>query len=128
MTTSSTPRILIVDNDERITRALANRLANLGYECVTARCGNEAIQEFGRDAFDLVITDLNMPAGDGIGLTEALREQSGVPIIVITGFQAAYRRRLDRFDNIAVLEKPFDTSDLMDLVEAELVMSGCSLP
>jgi len=128
MTNSPTPRILIVDNDERITRALANRLANLGYECVTASNGTEALLAFRAREADLVITDLNMPAGDGIGLTEALREESGVPIIVITGFQAAYRRRLERFENIAVLEKPFDSSDLMDLVEAELVMAGCALP
>ncbi|MCP3905377.1 MAG: response regulator [Planctomycetes bacterium] len=122
------PRILIVDNDERIVRAIASRLENLGYECETACCGTEGLEGFRRQPHDLVITDLNMPAGDGIGLTEAVRALSPVPIIVITGFEAAYRPRLDQFENIAVLQKPFDTTDLIDLVEAELVMAGCSLP
>ena len=124
----SAPRILIIDNDEGLVAAITARLESMGYQCVTAGTGAQGIAAFREQDIDLVITDLNMPAGDGIVLAMTLRETSDVPIIIVTGFHDEYRRELRSIPNVTLMEKPFDSDQLIDLVEADLVMSGCELP
>lgn len=123
----STPpaRILIIDNDDGVVAALSARLEVLGYTTITATTGAQGLSEFNEQAVDLVITDVNMPGGDGVQLAESIRQRSDVPIIFITGFHRDFRDGLSRIRNVTVMQKPFDSADLIDLVEAELVMSGC---
>lgn len=122
------PRILIIDNDEDMVAAITTRLENMGYQCVTAGTGAQGIAAFDEQHVDLVITDLNMPAGDGVVLARTLRRKSDVPIIVITGFRIEYRRELRSIPNVTLIEKPFDSNALIDLVETALFMGGCELP
>ena len=100
----------------------------MGYRCDTAGTGAQGIAAFRDQDINLVITDLNMPAGDGITLTRTLRETSDVPIIIVTGFHDEFRRDLRSLPNITLLRKPFDSNQLIDLIEADLVMAGSSLP
>lgn len=120
--------ILIIDNDEGMVAAICTRLESMGYRCVTAGTGAQGIAAFREQPIDLVISDLNMPAGDGITLAETLRENSDVPIIIVTGFHKEYRRELRSISDITLVQKPFDSNQLVDLVEVELVMKGCELP
>jgi DNA-binding response OmpR family regulator len=122
--TSTPPRILIIDNDERVTQAIATRLGSLGYVCAVAHTGAQGIVEFHSRPADLVIADVNMPSGDGVTVAEEVRKTSDVPIIFVTGFRAEYRSHLRSFSNVTILEKPFDTQDLQDLVETELLGRG----
>lgn len=124
----STPRILIIDNDEGVVAAITARLESMGYQCVTAGTGAQGIAAFRDQDIDLVITDLNMPAGDGVTLARTLREKSDVPIIIVTGFHDEYRSELCSIPSVTLMEKPFDSNQLIDLVEADLVMTGCDLP
>ena len=125
---NSNNRILIIDNDEGIVAALSARLEAMGYTCITAGTGAQGLASFQEQNINLVITDLNMPAGDGIVLAQRLRETSEVPIIVVTGFREVYHEQLRFISNLTVLEKPFDSNVLLELVETELVLSGCELP
>lgn len=120
--------ILIIDNDEGLLAAIATRLGSMGYHCITAVSGAQGLACFKSQPVDLIISDLNMPAGDGVTLAQSIRETSEVPIIIITGFRDEYRRSLRSISNITLMEKPFDSDQLLDLVEAELVMSGSKLP
>ncbi len=122
--TTRRPVILIIDNDEGMTTALAARLEHAGYCCDTASCGAQGLARFKAGDVDLVITDLNMPAGDGVALCHTLRRTSDVPIIIITGFQAEYRRELRGIRHTTVVRKPFDSAQLLELIEADLIMSG----
>lgn len=124
----STPTVLIIDNDEGIVRAIQTRLEFLGYRCATACSGAQGISRYRDGGIDLVITDLNMPAGDGVTVVSTLREIGPVPIIVVTGFRDEFTRRLREFDDVTTVEKPFESSHLVDLVEAELMMAGRPLP
>jgi DNA-binding response OmpR family regulator len=124
MTEATRRRILIIDNDERVTRAIETRLENLGYECAVAHTGAQGLAEFRSRPADLVISDVNMPAGDGITIAEELRKSSDVPIIFVTGFRAEYGSYLRALPRVTVMEKPFDAQDLQDLVEAELFSGG----
>lgn len=113
--------ILIVDNDPDLRRVISLRLSRAGYSCVEAGTGAQALSEWRRRSFDVVVSDLNMPSGDGIALADALQRDEAVPIIFITGFREDFKRRLRRVNNVSLLEKPFDPSVLIDLIEATLV-------
>ncbi|EXF95610.1 chemotaxis protein CheY [Pseudomonas fluorescens HK44] len=78
-------RVLVVE-DNPINRAiLQEQLEALGARVVTAEDGEEALQRWSPDAFDLVITDINMPRLNGYELTRALREHNArMPIIGVT--------------------------------------------
>lgn len=124
----SAPRILIIDNDEGLVAAIAARLESMGYPCVMAGTGAQGIAAFREQDIDLVITDLNMPAGDGVVLARTLRETSDVPIIIVTGFRKEYRDEVRSIPNVTLMEKPFESNQLIDLVEADLVLAGRELP
>lgn len=112
--------ILVIDNDADLTRALATRLTSLGYRCVTAASGAQGLAAFRAGNIDLVVSDLNMPDGDGVVLAETIRRTSEVPIIFVTGFRDDFKRRLRLVKNVTTLRKPFDSKDLVDLITAAL--------
>ena len=112
--------ILIIENDDGMMRVVQTRLEQQGYQCVTATTGMKGFSLFSAGEFDLVITDLNMPNLDGIGLCEKIRKQSKVPIIVMTGFRGSYIAGLSHLDNLTILDKPFDSQSLIDLVRSEI--------
>jgi CheY-like chemotaxis protein len=116
--------ILIVENDPGLRRVISLRLAGAGYSCVEAGTGAEALSAWKERSFDVVVSDLHMPCGDGIELAHTLQDDEAVPIIFITGFREDFRRRLRRVSNVSLLEKPFDPSVLIDLIEATLL--GCT--
>lgn len=112
--------ILIVDNDPELAKVLAFRLSNAGHLCVTANSAAQALAAWQERSFDLVISDLNMPNGDGIDLAESLRRSEAVPIIFITGFKSDFARRLASAPNITVLEKPFELKMLLNIIDGAL--------
>jgi len=120
MRTDTNKSILIVDNDPSVLAALSARLGGMGYRCTTAVGGAQALGKFSSCNADLVISDLNMPQGDGADLAQAIRRISGVPIIVISGFKDAYRKKLREIADVSFLHKPFETEILLQLVSASL--------
>lgn len=113
--------VLVVDNDPELRRVISLRLSNAGYHCTEAGTGAQAISEWQHRSFDVVVSDLNMPGGDGIALADALQRDEAVPIIFITGFREDFKRRLRRVTDVTVLEKPFDPAALVALIEATLL-------
>ena len=99
MSTMSTPgaKILVVDDEEAIQKLLRFPLEKEGYQVVQARDGQEALDAFGREPFDLVILDLMLPRIDGTEVCRRLRAQSTVPIIMLTA-------KADEFDKVLGLE------------------------
>jgi len=114
------PRILVIDNDEGLTQAVSTRLNNNGYECITASNGEEGLSTYTLGEIDMVITDLNMPSLNGVELIDRIRSSSAVPIIVMTGFFDEYKRKLRKVPNVSVLQKPFESQVLLDLVQTEM--------
>jgi two-component system response regulator AtoC len=79
------PRILVVDDEEKMRRVLVMALQSLGYDVASAGDGVQALGLFDDAPFDLVLTDLRMPRLDGMGLLRGLRERGEeVPVIVLT--------------------------------------------
>lgn len=114
------PTVLIIDNDDGVVAAIRTRLEQYGYDCLTGQTGAQGLSEFDDRVVDLVITDLNMPILDGVGVIRKVRAVSDVPIIVITGYQTEFSGALKFIDSVNVLPKPFRADDLLNLVDAEV--------
>ena len=82
-TISMEDRILIVDGEETIRAILAKRLEREGYYCAMAENGQEAINQFYKDNFPLVITDIKMPEMDGIELLKRLKAMDPTLIVIM---------------------------------------------
>lgn len=120
MTQGVSSVILIVDNDPMVVAALDARLTGMGFRCERAGSGAQALAQFERYEPDLVITDFNMPQGDGATFVRSVRRISSVPIIVISGCPDAAKATQWRALGVTFLRKPFDSDRLMELVREAL--------
>ncbi len=108
-------RILVVDDDDGVRDALSEFLRSLGYVVVPVASGEEALTEFGKNAFDVVIADLIMPNMDGMELLQRIREIKNEEVIflMITGHPSintaveAINRGADDY-----ITKPFHLEDV----------------
>lgn len=117
-----TPQVLLVDDDRASVLVLARVASRLGCHCVTASCGATAFREFERHRFDLVVTDLNMPGGDGGVLSRRIRSRSAVPILVVTAVDAESARAfgINGLHGVRLLHKPLAPAVLREAIEIAL--------
>jgi CheY-like chemotaxis protein len=113
-------RVLIADDEESMRRLVARAISIDGHETIVAQDGAEALDILMREdgAFDLLLTDIQMPVMDGIALAlSAAREFPRVTILLMTGF-AEQRERASNLDAIAhdVITKPFTVADIRTAV------------
>ena len=102
-------RILVVDDDSSTVEAMATLLGQDGHEVQRFTSGKEAVAALRGDrAFDVVITDLEMPVVDGAAVTRAARESSPTACIVVTNRGVANTPRLEDDGACLVLEKPIE--------------------
>src|ERR1700733_13134136 len=78
---SRRPRILIVEDEPALARALRIDLRARGYEVLTAATGRDALTQAARRPPDAVLLDLGLPDGDGTGVIAGLRRWSRAPVI-----------------------------------------------
>ena len=114
------PRLLIVDDEDSMRMLVARAIAMDGHEIVTAADGAEALEILsnGQNAFDLLLTDIQMPVMDGIALAlTAARDLPDLTILLMTGF-ADQRERASGLDAIAhdIITKPFSVADIRGAV------------
>lgn len=107
------PRILHVEDDERIRQALRLALADEGCEVVEAQSGEEALELLASATVDLVLLDLMLPGVDGLAVCRTLRSRGDLPIIIVTA-------RSDTTDVISGLEAGADDYVTKPLVASEL--------
>lgn len=114
-------RILVVDDDPGISEMVAIVLEAEGFEVTVCANGNNVLPIFRNEHPDLVLLDVMLPGQDGVSVCAALREESDVPIVMMSA-------KTDSVDVIAGLEagaddyvtKPFDNSVLLARVKARL--------
>lgn len=118
MTETPPPRILVVDDEQGIRDMLERHFRFLGYEVLRAGDGCEALAILDREPVDAVLTDLVMPAMDGVALMRALRQDHpALPFAVITGYvELSHLLTAMRLGAEDCLFKPFD--DLGELEKA----------
>ncbi len=114
-------RILVVDDEVQILRALRRALDARGYDVVTAADGEEALDEVERSMPDLVVLDLNLPGISGFEVCRRIRGWSQVPILILSvrEDEAGKVRALDLGAD-DYLTKPFGVEELLARVRALL--------
>lgn len=115
-------RLLIVDDEARLMMALRDTLRDQGYEVVGVTSGAEALAVLSTSTFDLLLTDLSMPAMDGITLlTAALKSDPNLVGIMMTAHgtiaTAVEAMRIGAFDYIL---KPFKLSAVLPVINRAL--------
>ena len=93
MNANAASRVLVVEDDRKISDLLLNYLRVDGYEATAAYDGREAVQQISQRAPDAVILDWMLPGLDGIGVCKAVRAFSDVPILMLTA-------RVDELDRL----------------------------
>ncbi|WP_335876682.1 response regulator transcription factor [Anoxybacter fermentans] len=114
-------KILVVDDDPNIRQLLQMTFQVEGYEVILAEDGKKALEQFKKNPVDLVVLDLMLPEIDGWQVCRKLREESDIPIIMLTA-------KDDEVDTILGLKlgaddyvtKPFSPRELLARVEAVL--------
>jgi DNA-binding response OmpR family regulator len=82
-----TKQILLVEDDPRLSRSIAEQLRAQGLACMQVYDGEMALRAFGQGQFDLVLLDLSLPKADGYSVCEQIRRTDrNTPVIVITAF------------------------------------------
>lgn len=118
---SGPSRVLIVDDDPAILRTVSANLAARGYDVISAETGEQALREAEEHRPDLVILDLMLAGISGLEVSERLRAESAVPILVLSarGEERAKVRALDLGAD-DYLTKPFGMDELLARVRALL--------
>jgi two-component system KDP operon response regulator KdpE len=112
-------RVLVIDDEPQILRALSINLRARHYEVTTAATGTEALSAAARDRPDLVILDLGLPDLDGVDVVRGLRGWSSAPIIILSG-RSDSADKVDALDAGAddYLTKPFAVDELLARIRA----------
>ena len=113
--------ILICDDDRDIVKALRIYLSTGDYRIFEAFTGSEAIDLVRREEIQLILMDIMMPGMDGISATEVLRQETNIPIILLT----AKSESSDKVLGLTVgaddyITKPFDPMEVLARVRSQL--------
>jgi DNA-binding response OmpR family regulator len=123
----SKPKILIVDDDPDLRRALRLRLRANNYETVHAQDGYTAVAVARKEQPDLIVLDLGLPAGDGFVVLERLQNidtMAGVPVVVLTARDPQNNEeRALKGGAAAFFQKPVDNAELLDVIRTQLADS-----
>lgn len=114
-------KILVVDDEQAIVEILKSNLKREGFEVDAAYDGEEAVEKALSTAYDLILLDCMLPGKDGFDVCRQLRQESSVPIIMLTA-------KSEEIDKVLGLElgaddyitKPFSNRELLARIKAQL--------
>jgi two-component system, OmpR family, response regulator len=113
-------KLLLVEDDAKLVRALERGLGREGYAIDVARDGHEALQQAGAQEYDAIVLDVMLPGPDGFAVCETLRQQgSHAPVLMLTA-RADVHDRIRGLNGGAddYLVKPFDFGELVARLRA----------
>ena len=118
-------RIMTVDDSATIRQMVTLTLRDAGYEVIAAVDGRDALEQLARQPVDMIITDLNMPNLDGVGLIREVRQQPAnrfIPIIMLTTESADSKKQEGKAAGASGwIVKPFKPEQLLGVVKMVLV-------
>src|SRR6202163_2211071 len=117
----SSGRILVVDDDPQIRRAMKATLTSRGYEVSDSRTGEEALDKLRSETYDMVLLDVNMPGIGGIETCGLIRSSSDIAIIMLT-VSSSEKDKVEALDAGAddYVTKPFSMPELLARIRATL--------
>ncbi|MBZ5611460.1 MAG: response regulator transcription factor [Acidobacteriia bacterium] len=114
-------RILVVDDEPQLRRALRSTLSALGFVVADAETGETALASVRAEKFDLILLDINMPGLSGLETCRAIRARSDISILMLTVRDRA-EDKIEALDAGAdgYVTKPFDVNELLARIRATL--------
>src|SRR5579863_48275 len=117
-------KILVVDDDPDLVRAMRLRLRASNFEVATATDGYSAIASAQKERPNLIILDLGLPVGDGFVVLDRLQNSdslAGIPVIVLSARDPqTNEERALKAGATAFFQKPADNDELMNVIRASL--------
>lgn len=112
-------RVMLVDDEEIVCKRLKTALEKDGYLIDVFLNGKSAIEQLGREQYDVVVTDIRMDDVSGLDVLEAVRKGSPrTKVIMITGYATAeVAREAQAKGAFSFIAKPFRPKDLRELLE-----------
>jgi DNA-binding response OmpR family regulator len=114
-------RVLIIEDEAELCRLISARLRSAGYQTHLAPDGMTAIQAAQSNRPDLVILDLMLPAGGGLGVLKRLRmsvKTNTIPVLILTGITDDSKRREVLAEGAdSYLQKPYEPTALLEEVD-----------
>lgn len=125
----TSPRILVVDDEENILNLVAAYLKKEGYEVLTAATGPAALEALRRSKPDLLVLDVMLPGLDGLEALRELRRESDIYVILLT----ARAEEVDKIIGLSLgaddyVTKPFSPRELVARIKAGLRRAGPNRP
>ncbi len=123
-------RILVVDDDSDLLLLISRKLTQAGHQVLTALDATQAVRQANKEAPDLILLDIRLPAGGGIGVLKTLKSSSKtmqIPVIAMTASEdPALRREVEAYCLEGFLKKPLDFEDLLKKIDG--LFPGCVTP
>jgi DNA-binding response OmpR family regulator len=118
-------RILIVEDELGFAKMVKLRLESVGYAVTIAGDAYTGTQEIVKNAFDLIILDLMMPAGGGFSLLERIRRipsKATIPVLIVTGktVDDEVKRLASEYDVSEIFTKPYNSAVFVDKINSLL--------
>jgi len=111
-------RILLVEDDSKVSYWLGTKFRSSGHDCVQVDSGEQALDMLSQEAFDAVVLDRMLPGIDGIEVLQRLQGRTHPPVIILSTLDTASERVLGlRAGAEDYLGKPFDFPELLVRVE-----------
>jgi len=129
LSTSETPKILVVDDEKSMREFLDIMLAKEGYHVTSARDGEEACRILEKECFDLVITDIRMKTIDGLGVLRRAKAVNPATVVVLISAFATAETAVEAMKEGAYdyIPKPFKVHDFKRIISEALKSSQSSV-
>ena len=119
------PKVLLIDDEQEILEIYEFALEKIGPTLVLGADGQEGIDKAKESKFNLIITDLNMPRINGEQFISEVRKSQlneKTPILVVSGYlDPEVKARLDQFEDVTYMSKPFESLNILTETIAKLV-------
>ena len=115
-------KILVVDDNQSIRCGISQMLSRLGYDVISTDSGENGLELFLKNHFDLVITDLQMPGMDGMDLADHIKENSPFTLVILMTGQdkeVTLAKIKDSSEDQAVF-KPFYLTEIQEKIQSVL--------
>jgi len=120
-------KILVIDDEELVTKSLQKLLGREGYNVTVVKSGAEAVEKVKETDFNLIVSDVRMPELDGVETIKQIRDyfkkanKKLIPEILITGYADAVKYQEATDLKVAdYIYKPFDTAEFIGVIKENL--------
>ncbi len=117
---SSSNRVLVIEDDRKISLALSIRLKSEGYDVLQAYDGRSGVAIAATQRPDVIVLDVRLPKDDGFGVAAKINQlstTSGTPIVFVTASrESGLKDKARLLGAAAFLEKPYDARELINAV------------